>query len=520
MAINSNLALKTSPANNSSISANLKKTSTQQANTSNSNKTGQQSVSPSTSKPSSTASFVPAQQTTSKSHQTSQSNTSNNTTYNSSGKAAQNSQPSSVNIVSNSNNSAVKVNTSNTQSTQTGAASSNQTLLKNGSKGEEVKQLQQALVNAGYNIKVDGIYGKQTEAAVKEYQQKNGLKVDGLAGKQTKGSLGLASNTSTSSNVSAKATAPTSQTVLGNTSSAASKPMVQNTSASVSPKKSTQQNTPTSNTGANAGTAKQNTAPVNNNTNIAVPITSLQNNPVYSQPKTTSNYQQTAQANVQASKTQPEAVSKAQGAISKSNTVNEQPKTVDNKAEGVYNDSKTTGGSKANEGKIYQKGTGNVTLTMPVSSNITKSEFVAAVYEAAKVDEAKTGVPAEITTAQAILESRYGKSVPTDINNEQYSYNLFGIKGSGPAGSVTVWTTEYVDGKKIKITADFKTYNNFKESIEDHSEFLMKNKRYKSLFESDDPVVWAKGLQKARYATDPEYANKLIGIMKAWKLIK
>ena len=229
-------------------------------------------------------------------------------------------------------------------------------MLKNGSKGEEVKELQKALVNAGYNIKVDGIYGKQTEAAVKEYQQKNGLKVDGLAGKQTKGSLGLASNTSTSSNVSAKATAPTSQTVLGNTSSAASKPMVQNTSASVSPKKSTQQNTPTSNTGANAGTAKQNTAPVNNNTNIAVPITSPQNNPVYSQPKTTSNYQQTAQANVQASKTQPEAVSKAQGAISKSNTVNEQPKTVDNKAAGVYNDAK----SKVNEGKAHEKISVNV----------------------------------------------------------------------------------------------------------------------------------------------------------------
>ena len=377
------------------------------------------------------------------------------------------------------------------------------------------------MVNAGYNIKVDGIFGKQTEAAVKEYQQKNGLKVDGMAGNQTKGSLGLISNTSTSTNAPAKTAASTTQTVPANTSSSsASKPTVQNTSASVSAKQSTQQNTSTSNTSANAGTVKQNTAPVNNNTNIAAPITSPQNNPVYSQPKTISNYQQTAQTNVQASKTQPEAVSKAQQAISKSSTVNEQPKTVDNKAAGVYNDVKGAGGSKVNDGKVYEKGTGNAILTTSVLSNMTKSEFVAAVYAAAKVNETKTGVPAEIATAQAILESRYGKSVPTDINNGQYSYNLFGIKGSGPAGSVTVWTTEYVDGKKIKVTADFKAYNNFKESIEGHSEFLMKNKRYKSLFESDDPVAWAKGLQKAGYATDPEYANKLIGIMKAWKLIK
>ncbi|WP_083789262.1 glucosaminidase domain-containing protein [Caldicellulosiruptor kronotskyensis] len=71
-----------------------------------------------------------------------------------------------------------------------------------------------------------------------------------------------------------------------------------------------------------------------------------------------------------------------------------------------------------------------------------------------------------------MLESNYGKSVPVDKKTGQYSYDLFGIKGEGPAGSVTVTTTEYVNGKKIKIEDRFRAYNNFEESIKDHSEFL------------------------------------------------
>lgn len=66
------------------------------------------------------------------------------------------------------------------------------TMLQNGSRGDEVKKLQQSLVDAGYNVGsagVDGIYGSATAAAVKKYQQDNGLDVDGIAGDQTLGSL-------------------------------------------------------------------------------------------------------------------------------------------------------------------------------------------------------------------------------------------------------------------------------------------------------------------------------------------
>lgn len=67
-----------------------------------------------------------------------------------------------------------------------------QPLLKNGSKGDDVKKLQQSLINAGYDVGktgADGILGKNTEAAIKKYQKDNGLAVDGIAGKNTLGSL-------------------------------------------------------------------------------------------------------------------------------------------------------------------------------------------------------------------------------------------------------------------------------------------------------------------------------------------
>ncbi len=150
---------------------------------------------------------------------------------------------------------------------------------------------------------------------------------------------------------------------------------------------------------------------------------------------------------------------------------------------------------------------------------LSQRDFVKAVFTEAKKEEAISNVPAAITTAQAILETGYGKSVPTDMTTKKYSYNLFGIKGVGPAGSVSIYTHEYVNGKKIQIVDSFKAYNSFSQSIQGRTAFLTKNKRYKSLFETKDAKKWAEGLQKAGYATDPKYANKLIDIMTMWKLI-
>ena len=80
------------------------------------------------------------------------------------------------------------------------------TTLRNGSTGSDVKKLQQALIDAGYDVGssgADGIYGAKTKAAVTAYQKANGLSVDGIAGNQTLGSL-YATPTTTNTNVDSK----------------------------------------------------------------------------------------------------------------------------------------------------------------------------------------------------------------------------------------------------------------------------------------------------------------------------
>jgi LysM repeat protein len=113
-------------------------------------------------------------------------------------------------------------------------------------------------------------------------------------------------------------------------------------------------------------------------------------------------------------------------------------------------------------------------------------------------------IPASITLAQGILESRDGNSRLAKEGN-----NHFGIKCHSD------W-----DGKRIYEDDDernecFRHYRNARESFDDHSDFLKKN-RYSSLFELDitDYKAWAKGLKECGYATSPEYAKLLIRIIE------
>lgn len=150
---------------------------------------------------------------------------------------------------------------------------------------------------------------------------------------------------------------------------------------------------------------------------------------------------------------------------------------------------------------------------------LSKEEFTKEVFASAKIEETKSKIPAAVTTAQAILESAFGQKVPTDLYTKQYSYNLFGVKGVGPAGSVSVVTHEVKAGVRIGIVDKFEAYFSFEGSIAGRTAFLKRNRRYKELFELTDPVEWAEGLQKKGYATDPNYAKALIEIMKCRKLI-
>jgi len=119
-------------------------------------------------------------------------------------------------------------------------------------------------------------------------------------------------------------------------------------------------------------------------------------------------------------------------------------------------------------------------------------------------DMKKTGVPASITLSQALLESEDGNSLlATEANNH------FGIKCADWIGP----TFTKDDDKQDEC---FRKYNSVLESYDDHSNFLRTRDRYAFLFKLDatDYKGWAKGLKKAGYATNPQYADRLIKIIE------
>ena len=150
---------------------------------------------------------------------------------------------------------------------------------------------------------------------------------------------------------------------------------------------------------------------------------------------------------------------------------------------------------------------GLVTVAASAQSPIEK--YIAQWAPTAVREMYRSGVPASITLAQGILESRYGLSTLAADGN-----NHFGIKCHKD------WT-----GKKQYHDDDakgecFRVYDTADESFRDHSDFLRYRDRYKFLFdlETTDYKSWAYGLKKAGYATDPGYPGKLIKYIEDYKL--
>ena len=130
---------------------------------------------------------------------------------------------------------------------------------------------------------------------------------------------------------------------------------------------------------------------------------------------------------------------------------------------------------------------------------------------AAKVAEADTGIPAAYLLGQAAHESGWGQR---EIRNGDGSsaHNLFGIKaGAAWRGATTdVTTTEYIGGAPRKLTQRFRAYASAEESFRDYAKLMKDNARYAPvLANAASAEAFARGLQKAGYATDPAYADKL-----------
>jgi len=122
-----------------------------------------------------------------------------------------------------------------------------------------------------------------------------------------------------------------------------------------------------------------------------------------------------------------------------------------------------------------------------------------------------SGIPAAYMLGQAGHETGWGKSEIRNADGSN-SFNLFGIKaGKGWTGKVAeITTTEYIDGAPRKVTAKFRAYGSFEESFRDYAQLINGNPRYeKARANTGSALAYASELQKAGYATDPQYANKL-----------
>jgi peptidoglycan hydrolase FlgJ len=143
------------------------------------------------------------------------------------------------------------------------------------------------------------------------------------------------------------------------------------------------------------------------------------------------------------------------------------------------------------------------------------ASFVQQHTQAAQAAEGATGIPAAFMIGQAAHESGWGRREIRNADGTP-SHNLFGIKAGadwkGPVAETV--TTEFVDGRAIKTVARFRAYASHAESFADYARLMKNSPRYQQvLAQSQDAGSFASGLQRAGYATDPAYADKLTRVI-------
>ena len=138
-----------------------------------------------------------------------------------------------------------------------------------------------------------------------------------------------------------------------------------------------------------------------------------------------------------------------------------------------------------------------------------RQEFLSRIVPLATADMKTTKILASLTIAQAILESGWGLSGLTKRSN-----NLFGIKGKGVASK----TFEYINGKRVDITDNFKAYPDWETSVADHSGLFLRLPRYHNLIGETDYKEACRKVQSDGYATAPNYAEVLIRLIEQYKL--
>lgn len=145
-----------------------------------------------------------------------------------------------------------------------------------------------------------------------------------------------------------------------------------------------------------------------------------------------------------------------------------------------------------------------------LGASATVREFASRLWPAAAEASRATGIPVHFMVAQAALETGWGKFEPRRADGSP-SFNVFGIKAGrnwqGPV--VEVATTEYVDGVAQRQLERFRAYGSYAEGFRDYRGLLSANPRYTDALRARDAASFAQALQRAGYATDPQYSAKL-----------
>jgi flagellum-specific peptidoglycan hydrolase FlgJ len=137
-------------------------------------------------------------------------------------------------------------------------------------------------------------------------------------------------------------------------------------------------------------------------------------------------------------------------------------------------------------------------------------DFLDQLVAPAQACQRATGIPASFTLAQAALESAWGAS-----RLSQRAFNLFGVKADrnwkGP--TISIDTREVLNSKSVMVPALWRAYPDWAACLADRAQFFRKNPRYLKCFEEATGAGWARAVARAGYATDPDYATKLIAVM-------
>lgn len=143
-----------------------------------------------------------------------------------------------------------------------------------------------------------------------------------------------------------------------------------------------------------------------------------------------------------------------------------------------------------------------------ISINERQKKFTMQHLVAAQRVEEKSMIPAIFMIGQAGHETGWGKSEIKYADGTP-SYNLFGIKATGgwSGKTVDIITTEHLKGKNVKLVAKFRAYNSYEESFADYAKLISNSPRYSAAKQAAEN--FAMEIQKAGYATDPQYAKKL-----------